>query len=76
MCGAAVKIELPRFLPLTVTTYSGVWLWGTVQGSDGTIPIFSLRGGARQSIAALKMNGSVTCAAFNQDGSELLTSGV
>ncbi len=42
-------------------------------GNDGSVPLVSLR--SRQSIGALKMNGTVRTAAFTSDGAELLTSG-
>ena len=42
-------------------------------GNDGSVPLVSLR--SRQSVGALKMNGTVRTAAFTSDGAELLTSG-
>ena len=42
-------------------------------GNEGSVPLVSLR--SRQSVGALKMNGTVRTAAFSSDGAELLTSG-
>ena len=42
-------------------------------GGDGHIPLYSLR--SRDTIGALKMNGSVRSGVFSPDGERLLTSG-
>lgn len=42
-------------------------------GNEGSVPLVSLR--SRQSVGALKMNGTVRTAAFTSDGANLLTSG-
>lgn len=42
-------------------------------GNEGCVPLVSLK--SRQSVATLKMNGTVRTAAFTASGQELLTAG-